>query len=129
MRDILAELTARRIVPVVVVDNLASALPLADALVAAELPVAEITFRTPAAIGAIRAIAGPGHDVRKRARSVRDRAVFHERLDGVGMPGISKYGVAMAQPPARHVGAHAPESNESDLHREVLLVRTWPGEG
>ncbi|MFG2677751.1 bifunctional 4-hydroxy-2-oxoglutarate aldolase/2-dehydro-3-deoxy-phosphogluconate aldolase [Streptomyces sp. NPDC048392] len=46
------------VVPVVVVDDLADAVPLARALVAGGLPAIEVTLRTPAALGAIRAIAG-----------------------------------------------------------------------
>ena len=45
------------VVPVVVVDDLASAVPLARALVAGGLPVIELTLRTPVALDAIRAIA------------------------------------------------------------------------
>ena len=46
-----------KIVPVVVLDDEKDALPLADSLIAGGLPVAEITFRTAAAEGSIRAIA------------------------------------------------------------------------
>ncbi|MDQ0403484.1 bifunctional 4-hydroxy-2-oxoglutarate aldolase/2-dehydro-3-deoxy-phosphogluconate aldolase [Streptomyces sp. NPDC000349] len=45
------------VVPVVVVDNLADAVPLARALVAGGLPAIEVTLRTPVAVDAIRAIA------------------------------------------------------------------------
>ncbi|RSN48688.1 keto-deoxy-phosphogluconate aldolase [Streptomyces sp. WAC 04229] len=45
------------VVPVVVVDDLADAVPLARALVAGGLPAIEVTLRTPAAVDAIRAIA------------------------------------------------------------------------
>ncbi|MEU9519734.1 bifunctional 4-hydroxy-2-oxoglutarate aldolase/2-dehydro-3-deoxy-phosphogluconate aldolase [Streptomyces sp. NPDC048224] len=45
------------VVPVVVVDDLADAVPLARALVAGGLPAIEVTLRTPAALDAIRAIA------------------------------------------------------------------------
>jgi len=44
-------------VPVVVVDDLAQAVPVARALVAGGLPVIELTLRTPVALDAIRAIA------------------------------------------------------------------------
>lgn len=47
---------AHRIVPVVVVDDAATARPLAEAMVAGGLPVAEVTFRTAAAPDAIRAM-------------------------------------------------------------------------
>ncbi|MFH9814020.1 bifunctional 4-hydroxy-2-oxoglutarate aldolase/2-dehydro-3-deoxy-phosphogluconate aldolase [Streptomyces sp. NPDC017230] len=46
------------VVPVVVVDDLADAVPLARALVAGGLPAIEVTLRTPVALDAIRAIAG-----------------------------------------------------------------------
>ncbi len=45
------------IVPVIAVDNVDKAIPLADALAAGGLPVVEITFRTPAAAEVIAAIA------------------------------------------------------------------------
>lgn len=47
-----------RIVPVVVIDDAATAVPLADALVAGGLGCIEITFRTPAAAAAISALRG-----------------------------------------------------------------------
>ncbi|GAA1364032.1 bifunctional 4-hydroxy-2-oxoglutarate aldolase/2-dehydro-3-deoxy-phosphogluconate aldolase [Streptomyces beijiangensis] len=45
------------VVPVVVIDNAADAVPLARALVAGGLPAIEVTLRTDAALDAIRAIA------------------------------------------------------------------------
>ncbi|ABS66270.1 2-dehydro-3-deoxyphosphogluconate aldolase/4-hydroxy-2-oxoglutarate aldolase [Xanthobacter versatilis] len=45
------------VVPVVVVERAADAVPLARALVAGGLPAIEITLRTPAALDAIRAVA------------------------------------------------------------------------
>ncbi|MER5181387.1 bifunctional 4-hydroxy-2-oxoglutarate aldolase/2-dehydro-3-deoxy-phosphogluconate aldolase [Streptomyces sp. NPDC002896] len=45
------------VLPVVVVEDAADAVPLARALVAGGLPAIEVTLRTPAALGAIRAIA------------------------------------------------------------------------
>ena len=58
--DPLAALRSARIVPVVVVDDAADADPLAGALVAGGLPVAEVTFRTAAAQDSIRAMAERG---------------------------------------------------------------------
>ncbi|GGK97281.1 ketohydroxyglutarate aldolase [Planomonospora parontospora subsp. parontospora] len=45
------------VVPVVVIDDLETAVPLARALVSGGLPVIEVTLRTPAALEAIRRIA------------------------------------------------------------------------
>ncbi|MDR2372645.1 MAG: bifunctional 4-hydroxy-2-oxoglutarate aldolase/2-dehydro-3-deoxy-phosphogluconate aldolase [Bifidobacteriaceae bacterium] len=59
--DVATELTRHLIVPVVVLDNPDAAAPLARALQAGGLPVAEITLRTPAGLSAIRQIAStPG---------------------------------------------------------------------
>lgn len=57
MVDVLDRMVQARLVPVVVLDDAADAAPLADALVAGGIPVAEVTFRTAAAADAIRAIA------------------------------------------------------------------------
>ncbi|WP_076673410.1 MULTISPECIES: bifunctional 4-hydroxy-2-oxoglutarate aldolase/2-dehydro-3-deoxy-phosphogluconate aldolase [unclassified Microbacterium] len=51
-------LNGSRIVPVVVLDDASFAPDLADALTAGGIPCAEITLRTPAALDAIRAVAG-----------------------------------------------------------------------
>ena len=51
------------VVPVVVVDDVASAVPLARALADGGVPVVELTLRTPAALDAIRAIAAEAPDV------------------------------------------------------------------
>ena len=46
------------VIPVIVIEDLARAVPLARALVAGGVRVLEVTLRTPAALAAIRAIAG-----------------------------------------------------------------------
>ncbi|MFV0287236.1 MAG: bifunctional 4-hydroxy-2-oxoglutarate aldolase/2-dehydro-3-deoxy-phosphogluconate aldolase [Demequina sp.] len=60
MSDVLASLGRHRLVPVVVLDSAADASGLADALVAGGLPVAEVTFRTAAAVESIRVMAKRG---------------------------------------------------------------------
>lgn len=57
---LLTEIGRARLVPVVVLDDAADADPLAEALVAGGLPVAEVTFRTTAALDAIKAMAARG---------------------------------------------------------------------
>ncbi|MGP7959578.1 bifunctional 4-hydroxy-2-oxoglutarate aldolase/2-dehydro-3-deoxy-phosphogluconate aldolase [Sanguibacter sp. A247] len=59
-QQVLDTLSAGRLVPVVVLDDAAHADPLAAALVAGGLPVAEVTFRTAAAADSIRAMADRG---------------------------------------------------------------------
>ena len=46
------------IVPVLVVEDAATARPLAEALIAGGLPMLEVTLRTPAALDVIREMAG-----------------------------------------------------------------------
>jgi 2-dehydro-3-deoxyphosphogluconate aldolase/(4S)-4-hydroxy-2-oxoglutarate aldolase len=51
------------VIPVLVVEDAAHAVPLAEALVAGGLPVLEVTLRTPAALDVIRAMAEVPHGV------------------------------------------------------------------
>lgn len=46
------------VIPVLVIDDVDTAVPLAEALVAGGLPVLEVTLRTPVALEAMRAMAG-----------------------------------------------------------------------
>lgn len=57
MSDLLTSVLARRLIPVVALPDAAAADPLADALAAGGLPVAEITLRTPAAVKSIERVA------------------------------------------------------------------------
>src|ERR1022692_1680237 len=57
MENIYERIAALRIVPVIAIEDVAAALPLADALAEGGLPVAEITFRTDAAAAVIERIA------------------------------------------------------------------------
>ena len=55
--EIFDTLSSFGVVPVIALDDAAAALPLADALIAGGLPVAEITFRIEAAAETIASIA------------------------------------------------------------------------
>lgn len=57
MSDIAAIMQAAPVIPVIVIEDVAHAVPLAEALVAGGLPALEVTLRTPAALDAIRAMA------------------------------------------------------------------------
>jgi 2-dehydro-3-deoxyphosphogluconate aldolase/(4S)-4-hydroxy-2-oxoglutarate aldolase len=54
MTDVIAMFKGRRIMPIITLDDAASAAPLAHALLAGGITAAEITLRTPAALDAIR---------------------------------------------------------------------------
>ena len=60
MKHLLTQLKQHRLVPVIAIDSADDALPLAGALSAGGLPIAEITFRTAAAEASIRAIVKAG---------------------------------------------------------------------
>jgi 2-dehydro-3-deoxyphosphogluconate aldolase/(4S)-4-hydroxy-2-oxoglutarate aldolase len=60
MPTILEQLAKFRLIPMVVIDNADHAAAFGETLVAGGLPVAEITFRTPAAEQSIRALANRG---------------------------------------------------------------------
>lgn len=56
MTDIASIMRTAPVIPVIVIEDIAHAVPLAEALVAGGLPVLEVTLRTPAALEAIRAM-------------------------------------------------------------------------
>ncbi len=56
MRDLDTIMTAAPVIPVLVVESVEDAVPIAEALVAGGLPVLEVTLRTPAALDVIRAM-------------------------------------------------------------------------
>ena len=56
MSDIAAIMQTAPVIPVIVIDDVSQARPLAEALVAGGLKVLEVTLRTPAALDAIRAM-------------------------------------------------------------------------
>ncbi len=57
MSPVLERVAEAGVVPVIAIDSVAHALPLADALLAGGLPVVEITFRTAAAADVLRLLA------------------------------------------------------------------------
>ena len=68
------DLSRHGVVPVIAIDDAEAALPLADALIAGGLPVAEITFRTAAARDAIAVIAAHRPQMIVGAGTVLDEA-------------------------------------------------------
>lgn len=60
LASVIGGLSRYKLVPVIALEREADAAPLAEALVAGGLPVAEVTFRTDAAEASIRAMAGRG---------------------------------------------------------------------
>jgi len=97
-----ADLVPHKVVPVIAIDDLAHALPLADALIAGGLPVAEITFRSAVAAEVIRTI------TRERPQMIvgAGTVLSPEIVDEAKASG-AKFGVAPGLNPrvARHAQA------------------------
>lgn len=73
-------IVAHTLVPVVVIDDAANAPGLAEALVAGGLPIAEVTFRTPAARDAITAMA-KNSDILVGAGTIRTPEQVEQAVD------------------------------------------------
>jgi 2-dehydro-3-deoxyphosphogluconate aldolase/(4S)-4-hydroxy-2-oxoglutarate aldolase len=88
------------VVPVLTIPDLDCALPLAEALVSGGLPVLEITLRTAAGLGAIRAIADAVPGAIVGAGTVRSAAEFEAAVDAgsrfVVSPGLTEGLIAAA---------------------------------
>ncbi|MEV6985851.1 bifunctional 4-hydroxy-2-oxoglutarate aldolase/2-dehydro-3-deoxy-phosphogluconate aldolase [Sphaerisporangium sp. NPDC051017] len=69
------------VIPVVVIDDAETAVPLARALVTGGLPVIEVTLRTPAALGAIERIAAEVPEAMIGAGTVRTPADVRASVD------------------------------------------------
>lgn len=79
--DIFKKIAEFGVVPVIAIDSAEQALPLADALIAGGLPLAEITFRTAAAADVIRQISKNRPDVLVGAGTVLSPATVAEARD------------------------------------------------
>jgi 2-dehydro-3-deoxyphosphogluconate aldolase/(4S)-4-hydroxy-2-oxoglutarate aldolase len=120
-----------RVIPVVVIDSPRSAAPLAAALVAGGLPCAEVTLRTPAALEALRVMAGePGLLV--GAGSVVTAEQVDEAVDAgarfVVSPGLSESVLARCR--AREVPALPGVATAGEIMRALEagldLVKLFP---
>ena len=89
-----ALLDGQPVIPVVVVEEVASAVPMARALVVGGLPMIEVTLRTQAALDAIRAIAGEVEGARVGAGTVLTARQFGQAVEAgsrfVVSPGVTR---------------------------------------
>lgn len=94
MEEMLKKIEELKIVPVVVLDDEKDALPLANALVKGGLPVAEVTFRTDAAAGAIKIMSEQCPEMLVGAGTVLNVAQCKEALEAgakfIVTPGYSE---------------------------------------
>lgn len=106
MQTLKTALSKCKIVPVVVVHDVAHAAPLANALANGGLTVVEVTMRTPAALDVIRAMVNARPDLVTGAGTILNAAHLQQ---------------------ARDAGAHFGVSpGTSPALREAILAANWP---
>jgi 2-dehydro-3-deoxyphosphogluconate aldolase/(4S)-4-hydroxy-2-oxoglutarate aldolase len=129
-----ARLAELRVVPVVTIDDVAAAAGLAGALADGGLPIAEITFRTDAAAGAIAAIRAGRPDVLVGAGTVLDAATVDRALDAgaqfVVAPGFNPAMVtcALSHGVAVVPGVVTPSEIEAAMSLGLRLLKFFPAE-
>jgi 2-dehydro-3-deoxyphosphogluconate aldolase / (4S)-4-hydroxy-2-oxoglutarate aldolase len=93
-------LEGQPVIPVVLIENAAHAVPMAQALVAGGLPAIEITLRTGAALEAIRRIAGEVEGAIIGAGTILDPQTFEQAVTAgarfIVSPGLTRDLVAVA---------------------------------
>ena len=127
-------LTLAPVVPVVVIEDAAQAVPLARALVAGGTPAIEVTLRTPAALDAIRAIAAEVEGAHVGAGTVLDAAQFEAAVEAgatfMVSPGSTP---SLLDAAARHPvpllpGAASASEAMALLERGYTLQKFFPAE-
>ena len=128
----LERIVRRRIVPVVVVDEVESAAPLAEALLAGGLDVMEITFRTPAAAAAIQRIAAGYPEILLGAGTLLDPGQVLRARDAGAVfglaPGLNPRVVASAADCGMQFmpGVMSPSEVEQALDLGCKLLKFFP---
>ena len=89
MKTIAGVLENTRVVPVIVIDKLADAVPLAECLVSVGLRVLEVTLRTNAALDAVKAIISSVGDCVVGVGSILDAHAMHQAIDAGAAFGVS----------------------------------------
>jgi 2-dehydro-3-deoxyphosphogluconate aldolase/(4S)-4-hydroxy-2-oxoglutarate aldolase len=131
--EVIARLAQLRIIPVIVIDNADDAKPLAEALLAGGLPCAEVTFRTAAALDAIRIIAqvpgmlvGAGTVLKpEQAQAAADAGAQFIVTPGFN-PRVVSYCVSRGIPITP--GVSDPTSIELALEHGLDVVKFFPAE-
>jgi 2-dehydro-3-deoxyphosphogluconate aldolase/(4S)-4-hydroxy-2-oxoglutarate aldolase len=132
--EIEAIIAAARLLPVVVLDHPEDAAPLARALVAGGLPVAEVTFRTEAAAAAIRAMVDEVPDILVGAGTVltvaQVDAAHAAGAQFLVTPGFNPAVVSRAQALGLPIvpGINNPTGVEQAMSFGLSLVKFFPAE-
>lgn len=89
MSDLFSRIERIGVVPVIAIENVDHAVPLADALLEGGLPVAEITFRTTAAAAVMARITKARPELLVGAGTILDRDSIHAAQDSGAVFGLS----------------------------------------
>lgn len=109
------------VIPVIVIERVADAVPLARALVSGGLPVLEVTLRTPVALDAVRAIAAGVPEASVGVGSVVDPPQFAASRAAGARFAVSPGGTAELDAAAR--AAAVPWLPGAQTASEVLALR------
>lgn len=125
---------AKRMVPVVVLDDADDAEPLAEALLAGGLDIMEITFRTPAAEESIRRIAGKFPEILVGAGTLLEEEQVERAADAGAVfglaPGLNPKIIAKARSCGLSFspGIMTPSEIEQALDLDCKLLKFFPAE-
>ena len=128
------QLRTIKIVPVIALDNAADAVPLGAALRKSGIPVAEITFRSPAAAEAIRRLRDADPDILIAAGTVLNaaqaKAAQQAGADFIVSPGFNPNTVKACQDMDIPItpGINNPTAIEAALEHGINTVKYFPAE-
>ena len=128
------QLRTIKIVPVIALDNAADAVPLGAALRESGIPVAEITFRSPAAAEAIRRLRDADPDILIAAGTVLNaaqaKAAQQAGADFIVSPGFNPNTVKACQDMDIPItpGINNPTAIEAALEYGIDTVKYFPAE-
>ncbi|MEO7996874.1 MAG: bifunctional 4-hydroxy-2-oxoglutarate aldolase/2-dehydro-3-deoxy-phosphogluconate aldolase [Gemmatimonadaceae bacterium] len=133
-RDVVGQLSALRVLPVLVIPDSSQALPLADALSRGGLPVAEVTLRTASALESIRRISAERPDVTVGAGTVLSEKQAADAVQAgasfIVSPGLNPAVVEYCQSQSIAVfpGVVTPTEIEVALRLGLKVLKFFPAE-
>lgn len=134
LSSILTRIAALKIVPVIALENSDAALPLGRALADNGLPIAEITFRTAAAVETIRRLRAAHPDMLIGAGTVLNRAQVEQAkaagADFIVSPGLNPNTVLACRELAIPIipGVNNPSAIEQALELGLNALKFFPAE-
>jgi len=127
-------LARQPVIPVVQIDDVADAVPLANALVKGGLPVIEITLRSDAALDALKAIVDQVPQAIVGAGTVLTRAQYNQAAEYgakfIVTPGYNSelFGAAVFSPVPTLLGAITPGEILEAMHRGYHHLKFFPAQ-